>query len=411
MKNLICIFFFSVVGSRMLAADTTRVLFVGNSFTYYYNMPQIVKAFADSAKINMVIGMHAPGGVSVGDTAQGNMAHMNNPVLYALIRSKKWDVVVIQDNQGRFVRDSAVFSGASKVVEGHLKIMDSVKKNNSCAKIVLFGGWAFKNGSPPFGNTGIEMIDRILVNYCVLNDTMKEIIAPIGEAWKKAIIQLPGTDLWDPDQAHPSYPGSYLTASVIFSTITGKKTRPLNMSGTLTYSLAQILNAYSDTVCFETLKRQRFNMNAINTLAISENGGVLMVPANYASVKWFKNNLYAGSGFNLQTTGNGNYSAEALGTDGTTFKSCQMLYLLTAIKEKTKNDLFIFPNPASSHFSIRMHAEDEFSFFDCQGRELQISSRQTEELRTVNTSELTPGIYFVMVKTAEGDFLQKIMIE
>jgi len=84
--------------------------------------------------------MHAPGGISVGDTAQGTRAHINNPVLFALIRSQKWDFVVIQDNQRRFVQDSGVFSAKSKVVQGHLTIMDSVKANNDCAKIILFGG-------------------------------------------------------------------------------------------------------------------------------------------------------------------------------------------------------------------------------------------------------------------------------
>src|SRR4051812_32486983 len=117
--------FFLLLYFTIAAQDSTRILFIGNSFTYYNNMPLIVKAFADSAALPVVTGMHAPGGVSVGDISQGSMAHMNNPVLYNLIRSKKWDFVVIQDNQGRFVRDSAQFPSSSLVVEGHLQIMDS----------------------------------------------------------------------------------------------------------------------------------------------------------------------------------------------------------------------------------------------------------------------------------------------
>ena len=194
----------------------------------------MVKALADSAGLPVVTGMHAPGGISVGDVAQGTQAHMNNPALFSLIRSRKWDFAVIQDNQGRFVRDSAVFPSTSLVIQGHLNIMDSVKANNSCAKIILFGGWAWKNGMPPFGNTGTESIQRILVNYRVLNDTMKETIAPIGLAWIKAYNYLPAVNLWDTDDAHPSYAGSFLTASVLFSTIFNLPARDLDFVGTLT---------------------------------------------------------------------------------------------------------------------------------------------------------------------------------
>lgn len=88
MKRLLLLSLSVLLFQGSFAADTTRVLFIGNSFTYANNMPQLFKTLADSAGIKVIIGVHAPGGVSVGDTAQGSMAHMNNPVLFALIRSQ-----------------------------------------------------------------------------------------------------------------------------------------------------------------------------------------------------------------------------------------------------------------------------------------------------------------------------------
>ncbi len=204
------------------AQDTTKVLFIGNSFTYYNNMPQLFQDYATAANKPVYFAMHAPGGISVGDISQGTSAHMNNPVVYSLINSMKWDYVVIQDNQGRFILDSAQFPSSSLVIKGHLMLMDSIKANNSCAKVLWFGGWAMKNGYPPYGNTGPESIKRILCNYRVLNDTAKEIVSPIGEAWIKAITNIPATNLWDSDDTHPSLAGSYLTAAVVFHTIDRK---------------------------------------------------------------------------------------------------------------------------------------------------------------------------------------------
>lgn len=65
---------------------------------------------------------------------------MNNPVVYENIRSDKWDYVVLQDNQGRFVLDYAQFPSSSLVIQGHQQIRDSVLKNNPCAKMVWFEG-------------------------------------------------------------------------------------------------------------------------------------------------------------------------------------------------------------------------------------------------------------------------------
>src|SRR4051812_35914052 len=92
-----------------IGQDTTKILFVGNSFTYFNDMQLTVKSFADTAHIPVVIGMHAPGGITVGDISQGIMSHMKSRTLMNLLHSKKWDFMVLQDNQGRFVLDSAVF--------------------------------------------------------------------------------------------------------------------------------------------------------------------------------------------------------------------------------------------------------------------------------------------------------------
>jgi hypothetical protein len=85
------------------AQDTVRVLFVGNSFTNFNNLPDVFRQLALGKGKFVITGMHAPDGVSVGDTAQGTLAHMNNPNLFDSIRLNHWDFLVLQDNQGRFI--------------------------------------------------------------------------------------------------------------------------------------------------------------------------------------------------------------------------------------------------------------------------------------------------------------------
>jgi len=400
------------------AQDTTKILFIGNSFTFFNNMPQMVQSLADSAHLPVLIGMHTPGGVSVGDIAQGSMAHMNNPALFSLIRSRKWDFAVLQDNQGRFIRDSAVFSPASLVVQGHLNIMDSVKANNSCAKMILFGGWAFKNGSPPYGNTGIELIKRILVNYRVLNDTMKEVIAPIGEAWTRAINYLPAVNLWDADDAHPSYAGSYLTASVIFSTIFNLPAKTLDYSAGLSSATSGKLRAFADSAVFDAAGRTIYNLGGAKKIAPQQQSGQLIVPGGFAGYQWYMDGLPAGNQPAQNLAGNGDYWALLRESDGCLIKTCmyrERNNVFTGISpDKLPEALEVYPNPVmDGRMRIRYNGMVPLygiTLVNMTGLAEKITIETLNGETHLLTTGLKPGCYILIVATPGGKLHKKITV-
>lgn len=401
----------------IFSQDTTKVLFVGNSFTYFNNLPQLVKALADSAKKPMTFAMHAPGGISVGDISQGNQAHMHNLALYALIRSKKWDVMVLQDNQGRFVRDSAQFppTTASKVVEGHVRLMDSLKANNSCAKMVLFAGWAFKNGSPPYGNTGIEMIKRLLCNYVVLNDSMKEVVSPIGEAWIKAINYLPLLDLWDPDQAHPSLAGSYLSASVIFSTIFNAPAKNLNHAGGIAPLTAGTLRLFADSVVFSQTLRKKYNQEGIKIPAIIMQNGELTVTGSYNSYIWYKNGQVVATTPNLPLSGIAEYSARVSQADGSILKTCVYQNLVSGWADvEAGNYPVLFPNPSTNgRFTLQLNETlvlKNTLISAVGGQSYPLHLTRGENGRYDSQVELEAGCYTITLETSNGLFRQKLLV-
>lgn len=416
MKHILFLFSFSL--SRLLAQDTTDILFVGNSFTYYNAMPQMVKSLADSAGVNAYVAVHAPGGISVGDIAQGNQAHMNNPVLFSLIRSRKWDIVVIQDNQGRFVRDSAQFpsTAVSLVIEGHLRLMDSVKANNACAKVVLFGGWAFKNGMPPYGNTGIEMIRRILCNYRVLNDTLHEVISPIGEAWIKGVNYLPAVNLWDTDDAHPSYAGSYLTASVIFSTIFNLPAQVLNFNGNLPPGTAYALRAFGDTSVFDATFHQKYNLGGIKNMVPLANGNQLSLPGTFAAYAWWKDGVFYSNTAVITATADGTYSVLVTENDGCIVKTCPFNYSASAVGLPglpPGEALGVYPNPVAGGACMvirdALGTMAPVELYDMAGMRQEIRVERLEKEVRISTARLAAGCYLLKLGGEKG-YCHKVMV-
>ena len=74
-----------------LTAPVTRVLFIGNSYTYFNNLPEIVRVLAESAGGGRVeVRMVAPGGWRLADHWQKGEAH-------EALRSGTWDFVVLQE--------------------------------------------------------------------------------------------------------------------------------------------------------------------------------------------------------------------------------------------------------------------------------------------------------------------------
>ena len=336
------------------AADTTRVLFIGNSFTAVENVPGLTQGLAMADGKHMEILVHAPGGVSVGDVAQGAMAHMNNPIVFDLIRNNKIDYLVLQDNQGRFV-DEGRFPDPtrSKVVEGHMKIRDSMAHYHPCAQMIFFAGWALKNCWPDVGD-GEKCITNIYDNYLRLNGMMNEIVSPIGLAWLRSIDSMPGVDLWSPDEAHQSREGAFLTAATIFTTLYRINGEHISFDAGIDPATARRMRL----IAYETVMDSIAPTGLQNFVPhLDYDGTNLIASAGFANYAWYRNDTLEGN-----TTTN-SYTPATAGTHcyhvvGTNNDGCKQLSAANCMEVTTglpivkPIKLSVSPNPASNNLSI-----------------------------------------------------------
>ena len=186
------------------APEPTRVLFIGNSYTYYNNLPSMLAELALGEGKPLVTRMVAPGGWRLRD-------HLEAEAVQAL-GAEKWDFVVLQeqstlgatlyvDGQTRVGTD-AVFQPAAK------EWIERIRAAG--AQPVLYLTWPRRHAPQ----------DQETLTRAVLHAAGKEArVAPAGPAWALARARLPALELYDDDGSHPSPAGTYLAACALYATL------------------------------------------------------------------------------------------------------------------------------------------------------------------------------------------------
>jgi len=192
------------------AARPVRILFVGNSYTYYNNMPAIAEALYESSGTGQVdVGMLVQAGQRLSDAAGPRM-----PELLRMMMGGRWDYVVLQEQStlgGRYLDGRPVLGDSTSFHES-VRALDRAIRDAG-ARTVLLVTWA--NAAAP------EQQGEITRAYESIGEEVGAIVVRAGPAWADVLRNHPGIRLHQPDGSHPNENGSYLTACVLLSTLFG----------------------------------------------------------------------------------------------------------------------------------------------------------------------------------------------
>lgn len=208
-----------------------KILFIGNSYTYYNNMPEeifaaIVKAAGYEAEITAI----TEGGRYLdwqGDTANR---------IDAALAENPYDYVVIQEQSTCPAEDPERFFEASRA------LTEKVYLNG--AKPVFYCTWGRRDTSPTLTEKGWTHESMTLMledSYTKIAEETKGLIARVGAAYTEVYRNHPEIELYDSDSTHPSATGSFLAALVIFNTIYGEDPIRIPYDGGLDAADAVIL--------------------------------------------------------------------------------------------------------------------------------------------------------------------------
>ena len=202
----------TAINSTMVIAPTAetpiRVLFIGNSLTFFNDLPELFAGLAQSGGYEVEVEMMAHGGWTLADHAQSSAT-------MKMIKGGSWDTVVLQEQS----RLPAIPDQRDEQMVPAVRLLDERIKESG-AETILFMTWGSRDGLPEAGyDDYAEMQSQIEAGTLEIGRELEMIIAPVGIAWQIAIERNPNLNLWQLDGIHPTREGTYLSALVFYALI------------------------------------------------------------------------------------------------------------------------------------------------------------------------------------------------
>ncbi len=208
------IFLFTGAFSIPARADTTRVLFIGNSYTYTNDLPGMFRTLSASLGETVETGMSAPGGYTFA-------LHTTNATTQTNIAQGDWDFVVVQEQSQ--LPSFSPGQVENEVFPFAMQLVQQVNAANACAEVVFLMTWGRENGdasncaSYPPVCTYAGMQQRLRDSYVQMAMDNSSWCAPVGAVWR-SFRTASNSGLYT-DGSHPNVTGTYIAASTLFSTI------------------------------------------------------------------------------------------------------------------------------------------------------------------------------------------------
>ena len=204
-----------------------KILFIGNSYTYYNDMPAIFKALCEENGQTVEVASVTKGGWLL-----HRYLDVENEYAQALRKhfAEQFDVVFMQEQSCLPVVDHALFEDGAK------RIREAFGEN--VKRFIFYATWGRKEGSEKLTELGMtreSMTDALEASYKNAAQSLGFELSPVGRAFLEMKAIAPEIDLYNSDLTHPSRLGSCLAALVHYRTVFGElpeSLEPLALSDT-----------------------------------------------------------------------------------------------------------------------------------------------------------------------------------
>lgn len=413
MRIYILILFVLLGTTKSFAGKKVRVLFLGNSYTYYNNMPKLVADMAASTGDTLVWEMEAPGGY----TLSGHYTSMTSK---NKIKQGNWDYVVLQEQSQTPALPHQQVVNTTFVYAHVLDTM--INYYNPCAETIMYMTWGRKNGDAsncatfsgqgwPHFCTYTSMDSVIRARYETIANAENTIVSPVGAVWRVIRLQHANINLYDADESHPSMAGSYAAAAAFYTTIFRKDPAQVTYNATLSATDAADIKAAAKKVVYDSLLYWhigQYRTEADFSFTIGAGNAVNFTnkSVNGTGYSWHFGDGQTSISPNPTNTYNdsGTYTVRLITTKaGCADTAYATVYIGTAsIDQVIENTgIVLSPNPVNNELRVssRLFLSGNYNIVvtNVYGQVVRRYSATEQEQQAIDVSDLVNGLYFLTV--------------
>ncbi|UPT69867.1 MAG: PKD domain-containing protein [Flavobacterium sp. JAD_PAG50586_2] len=378
----------------VLSQQTRKVLFLGNSYTYVNDLPQIVSALATNTGDVFIYDSNSIGGYTLED-------HRASIISQNKIMSNDWDYIVLQEQSQRpaFGVPLAFFNAF-----GDLKSF--IRLNKPCAQITSFMTWGYQNGDSqncgtnPSVCTYAGMDDLIRERYMEFSDVFESEVTPVGVVWRYIKENHPNINLYQSDGSHPSLAGSYLAACCFYTSLFRKDPTLITNNYGLDATTASLIRNATKSIVYNQMSAWyigRYVPNSSFNYIIGNGPNEVVIkyiaPTYRNSVLW----EFGDGATSTAMLPSHSYAADGTYTLRLTSKKCYLGQDIESVFERTvtfcahqntilPDDLILCPSTTDT---IWTQAADSYQWLDYLGNPIAGATNQSLEVYSGYYSVIT----------------------
>lgn len=228
-----------------------NVLFIGNSYTEVNNLPGMIADLATSTGDTLTHDRNTPGGCTF-------YQHTTNESA-TKIANGGWDYVVLQEQSQ--IPSFPIDQVESDCFPYAAALVNRIRQYNTNGTPVFYMTWGRKNGDadncpyyPPLCT--YEGMDSLLyARYMIMANDNKAAVSPVGYVRHYLRTYYPSMELYDGDESHPSFIGTYVAACTFYTILFQKDPTLITNDKGIDANLAQIIRNAAKTLVYDSLSK------------------------------------------------------------------------------------------------------------------------------------------------------------
>ena len=410
MKTKLTLLLIAVISIKnLLAQDTLSVLFIGNSYTSYNNLPLLVKNLSTSAGKTLNIDSNMPGGYLMS-------SHAADGTTLSKISMGNWDYVILQE-QSQI--PTIEYYRYNDMYPAMIDLKALINLYNPCAKIITYMTWGRRFGGQQFDPSGTycspvfanfnHMQDSLTSAYLEISEQLKVQCAPVGVVWQN-ILNDTNLVLHSGDNSHPNIDGSYVAACAIFTSIWKQGTSGLSYTAGLSSSLALYYQSISDNTIFSRANDWNLHINnPTANFSESISGNTATFTNLSTSINNTLNYLWNFGDGNTSSIQNPSHTYTTSGTYTITLIASNCIFSDTIIKtiqvgitnmiEGSLSNFEFYPNPTTNQMNLKIDSRfigSVYTVYDNSGRSV-LKGKIISENTLIELGDLSKGLYLLCV--------------